>query len=212
MKVLITGGAGFVGSHLADRLLAGGQKVLAIDNYATGRDNLTPHPNLTVVEGSIADQAVVDDAFRSFHPDVVVHAAASYKDPENWFEDVRTNVLGKRPRRPRQPGRQGQTADLLPDRPLLRSATAGAADYADAPDPLDRLELRGQQDRRRTVRRSRWTQRPGLDLVPPGQRLRSAQPLGSAADVLSSPDPGQGVLRDGYAATSSTSTTWSSAS
>ena len=44
MKVLITGGAGFIGSHLADRLLADGDEVLVIDNYATGRrDNLTDH-------------------------------------------------------------------------------------------------------------------------------------------------------------------------
>jgi UDP-glucose 4-epimerase len=95
MKVLITGGAGFIGSHLIDRLLATGRHVLVIDNFATGRrDNLTGHENLTLVEGSIADPAVVDGAFSRFRPDVVVHAAASYKDPENWSEDVRTNVLG----------------------------------------------------------------------------------------------------------------------
>lgn len=95
MKVLITGGAGFIGSHLADRLLAQGQHVLVIDNYATGRpDNLTAHPNLTVVTGTIADESLVGDTFASFAPEVVVHAAASYKDPENWAEDSRTNVLG----------------------------------------------------------------------------------------------------------------------
>jgi len=95
MKVLITGGAGFIGSHLADRLLARGDSVMAVDNYATGRrDNLTPHAKLMVVEGTIADEQLVNDAFASFCPDVVVHAAASYKDPENWFEDVKTNVLG----------------------------------------------------------------------------------------------------------------------
>lgn len=95
MKVLITGGAGFVGSHLADRLLAAGRKVMVIDNYATGRrDNLSKHANLTVVEGSIAERELVDESFKSFGPDVVVHAAASYKDPQNWQEDVRTNVLG----------------------------------------------------------------------------------------------------------------------
>jgi UDP-glucose 4-epimerase len=95
MKVLITGGAGFVGSHLADRLLAQGHSVLVIDNYATGRpDNLTPHPALTVVTGTIAEEAVVNRAFESFGPEVVIHAAASYKDPENWVEDTRTNVLG----------------------------------------------------------------------------------------------------------------------
>ncbi len=56
MKVLITGGAGFIGSFLADRLLQRGDEVLVIDNYSTGRrDNLKPHDNLHVVEGTIAD-------------------------------------------------------------------------------------------------------------------------------------------------------------
>ena len=51
MRVLITGGAGFIGSHLADRMLAEGDDVLVIDNYATGiMYNLRPHPNLTIVE------------------------------------------------------------------------------------------------------------------------------------------------------------------
>src|SRR5512138_2167946 len=95
MKVLITGGAGFVGSNLADRLLARGDEVLVIDNYATGRrDNLVPHPNLQVIEGTIADGELVKQAFESFKPEQVVHAAASYKDPINWVEDSRTNVVG----------------------------------------------------------------------------------------------------------------------
>lgn len=95
MNVLITGGAGFIGSHLAERLLARGDKVLVIDNFATSRrDSLAEHPNLTLVEGTIADAAVVDRAFDACQPDVVAHAAASYKDPQNWAEDSRTNVLG----------------------------------------------------------------------------------------------------------------------
>jgi len=95
MRVLITGGAGFIGSHLADRLLARGDQILVIDNYATARrDNLTPHPNLTVIEDTIADTALVNRLFDEFQPDQVIHAAASYKDPENWVEDARTNVLG----------------------------------------------------------------------------------------------------------------------
>jgi UDP-glucose 4-epimerase len=95
MKVLITGGAGFIGSHLVDRLLAGGHQVCVIDNYATGRrDNLTAHPNLTVVEGTIADVGIVDNIFKQFRPEKVVHAAASYKNPDDWSEDARTNVLG----------------------------------------------------------------------------------------------------------------------
>lgn len=95
MRVLITGGAGFIGSHIADRLLRQGDQVLVIDNYSTGRrDNLAPHPLLTVVEGTIADRGLVDRACGEFQPDRVVHAAASYKDPENWMEDALTNVLG----------------------------------------------------------------------------------------------------------------------
>ncbi len=95
MKILITGGAGFVGSHLADRLLARGDEVLVIDNFATGRrDNLRTQPRLQLVEGTIADPKVVQTAFQTLKPDLVVHAAAAYKDPENWVEDVQTNVLG----------------------------------------------------------------------------------------------------------------------
>lgn len=95
MKILITGGGGFIGSHLADRLLERGDSVLVIDNFATGRrDNLGNHPELVLVEGTIADEQLVEEAFERAKPDVVVHAAASYKDPEAWSEDSRTNVVG----------------------------------------------------------------------------------------------------------------------
>jgi UDP-glucose 4-epimerase len=95
MKTLITGGSGFLGSHVADALLAQNDEVFVIDNFSTGRrDNLMPQHRLTILEGDIADKRIVDKAFDAFHPDVVVHAAASYKDPDNWEEDGRTNVLG----------------------------------------------------------------------------------------------------------------------
>lgn len=95
MKVAITGGGGFIGSHLADRLLARGDQVLVIDNFSTGRrDNLQAHPRLTVVEGTIADANLVGRSCEQFQPDLMVHAAASYKDPDNWAEDGLTNVVG----------------------------------------------------------------------------------------------------------------------
>lgn len=95
MKILITGGAGFIGSHLAGRLLARGDQVLVIDNYVTGRrDNLSLHDNLTIVDGTITDEKLVHHHFAQFQPDIVIHAAASYKDPQNWPEDSRTNVVG----------------------------------------------------------------------------------------------------------------------
>src|SRR2546422_18764 len=95
MKVLVTGGAGFIGSNLADRLLDRGDEVLVIDNYATGRrDSLVPRGELRVVEGSVADEQLVMTSFGKFHPEVVVHAAASYKDPKAFGEDSRSNTVG----------------------------------------------------------------------------------------------------------------------
>jgi UDP-glucose 4-epimerase len=95
MKVLITGGGGFIGSHLAERLLGEGHEVLVIDNFATGRrDNLSERDGLTMVEGSIADRDALDRVFADFGPEAAVHAAASYKDPDAWAEDARTNTLG----------------------------------------------------------------------------------------------------------------------
>src|SRR5207244_8321553 len=72
MKVLITGGAGFIGSHLADRLLARGDEVLAIDNFATARhDSLGEHERLELIEGTIVDPQLVNKAFPDFEPEVV---------------------------------------------------------------------------------------------------------------------------------------------
>jgi UDP-glucose 4-epimerase len=95
MKVFITGGAGFIGSHLADRLLARGDQVLVIDNFQTGRrDNLKAHSNLNFIEDTICNQELMDKLVQDFSPDLVVHAAASYKDPNNWLEDTNTNTTG----------------------------------------------------------------------------------------------------------------------
>lgn len=96
MKALISGGCGQVGSHVAELLLARGDTVLALDNLATGRRAHLPDAGggLTYVEGSIADKALVDRLFEEFKPDVVVHTAASYKDPEDWHSDALTNAVG----------------------------------------------------------------------------------------------------------------------
>ncbi|MBN8942082.1 MAG: NAD-dependent epimerase/dehydratase family protein [Rhizobiales bacterium] len=95
MKVFITGGAGQVGSTVADILLARGDTVVSIDNFATGRrDNLNDQRDLTQVEGSIVDAHLIDQLFSDFKPDVVVHTAASYKDPEDWGTDALVNAVG----------------------------------------------------------------------------------------------------------------------
>lgn len=96
MKVLITGGCGQVGSHVAELLLSRGDSVLSLDNLETGRRLHLPqtHSALTVVEGSIVDRQLVSQVFEDFAPDLVVHTAASYKDPDNWFSDMLTNGVG----------------------------------------------------------------------------------------------------------------------
>ena len=79
MRVLITGGAGFVGSHLTDLLLARGDQVLVLDDLSTGRhDNIRSHigdPNFEFMLGSILNEALVDDAVR--RADAVLHLAAA---------------------------------------------------------------------------------------------------------------------------------------
>ena len=79
MRVLITGGAGFVGSHLTDSLLARGDQIVVLDDLSTGRhDNIRDHigdPNFEFILGSILNEALVDDTVRRV--DVVLHLAAA---------------------------------------------------------------------------------------------------------------------------------------
>ena len=78
-RYLITGGAGFIGSHLTEALLARGDHVIVLDNLATGRfanlDGVGAHPHFRFVQGSILDELVVDEAVHEC--DVVVHLAAA---------------------------------------------------------------------------------------------------------------------------------------
>src|SRR6476661_6258855 len=76
---LVTGGAGFIGSHLVDALLARDDKVIAIDNLSTGRmRNLVAasrDPNFRFVHGSVLDALLIDELMRD--ADCVVHLAAA---------------------------------------------------------------------------------------------------------------------------------------
>lgn len=96
MKILMTGGAGFIGSHAVEKLVERGESILVIDNYATGRrDTLRPiSSSIEILEDTIADGQAVHSAFERFRPEIVIHCAASYKDPDDWIEDSRTNVVG----------------------------------------------------------------------------------------------------------------------
>lgn len=99
MQDLVTGGAGFIGSHLVDKLLANGRRVRAIDNFSVGRRaNLSQHannPNLEVIECDVADKAAVMAACkgvdRIFHLAARADVVPSIQQPEAYF---RANVDG----------------------------------------------------------------------------------------------------------------------
>ena len=95
MRVIITGGAGTLGSNIAERLIAEKHEVLIIDNFETGnRDNLQGVNSSSIIEGNVSDYELMDKTFQKFEPTHVIHSAASYKDPDNWIEDANTNVIG----------------------------------------------------------------------------------------------------------------------
>ncbi len=103
---LVTGGAGFIGSHVVDRLLRAGSRVVALDNFdpyydpAQKRRNLawaSTQPGFQLVEGDVRDRAAFAAAWAKATPEVVVHLAAkagvraSVEDPQSYVE---TNELG----------------------------------------------------------------------------------------------------------------------
>ncbi|MBL4821686.1 MAG: NAD-dependent epimerase/dehydratase family protein, partial [Gammaproteobacteria bacterium] len=96
MTVFVTGGCGQVGSHVIEMLLASNVSVVTVDNMDTGRRIHLPetHPNLSFIEGSISDRDLVNDIVSTHKPSVVVHTAASYKDPDDWYSDTLTNSVG----------------------------------------------------------------------------------------------------------------------
>lgn len=96
MRILITGGAGCLGSNLVEHYLPIGHEILVIDNFATGNKKVVPEgvAGLRVVEGSILDEQLLKKCFDEFSPSHVIHSAAAYKDPEDWSSDALTNVVG----------------------------------------------------------------------------------------------------------------------
>ena len=95
MKVLVTGGAGFIGSHVVEALLEAGARVVVLDDLSAGRrENLGPGVNFHPLDVCRPEVAVVVEQER---PDVVVHLAAQVSLPrslEDPLEDARVNVLG----------------------------------------------------------------------------------------------------------------------
>ena len=99
MRILVTGGAGFIGSHLCERLVKEGHVVTALDNFSTGQASnlitLENTPNFLLVEGSILDTAVLNPLIRE--ADYVFHLAAAvgvFNIVNNPLASLLTNIRG----------------------------------------------------------------------------------------------------------------------
>ncbi|MGE5704691.1 MAG: nucleotide sugar dehydrogenase [Clostridia bacterium] len=105
-RVLVTGGAGFIGSHLVDRLLAEGAEVLVLDNFDSFYDRSVKERNMQghfdhnlhrFIEADICNRDQLEAVFREWKPDYVVHLAAMAgvrPSVQNPMKYVETNVVG----------------------------------------------------------------------------------------------------------------------
>lgn len=96
MKVILTGGAGFIGSWVADALIADGHRVLILDDLSSGKEENIPK-EAEFVKCDIRDRDALDRLFSDFKPDIVNHHAAQInvrKSVENPTFDAQVNILG----------------------------------------------------------------------------------------------------------------------
>ena len=97
MRVLVTGGAGFIGSHLADALIARGDHVVALDNFSTGSTANIKQitKNFEIIDGDIRDADLINDTIKDV--DLVFHMAAALGVNtilESPLESISTNIAG----------------------------------------------------------------------------------------------------------------------
>jgi len=96
MKILVTGGAGFIGSNVSDALVKDGHEVTVLDNLSTGKEeNINPEVKFYNVD--LLDMESLELVFREFKPDVVNHHAAQIdvrKSVEDPAFDAETNIIG----------------------------------------------------------------------------------------------------------------------
>ena len=96
MKILVTGGAGFIGSHVVDAYIAAGHEVAVLDNLITGREE-NVNPAATLHRADVRDLAQVQGVIGSFKPEVVNHHAAQSEVPKSVADpgyDAQVNIVG----------------------------------------------------------------------------------------------------------------------
>ena len=96
MKILVTGGAGFIGSHVVDAYVAAGHEVAVLDSMATGREE-NVNPAARLYRADVRNLAQVRQAIGDFRPEVVNHHAAQSEVPKSVADpgnDAEVNVVG----------------------------------------------------------------------------------------------------------------------
>src|SRR5437660_32094 len=98
MRVIVTGGAGYIGATTVQSLLESGHDVVVYDNLAKGHANAVPD-SARLVQGEVADRERLDRLFREHRPEAVLHFAAwieageSMKVPERYFRNNSASTL-----------------------------------------------------------------------------------------------------------------------
>ena len=96
MRILVTGGAGFIGSHVVDTYLAAGHEVAVLDNFSTGSEaNLNPSAKVHRLD--LRDQQGVERIVAEFKPEIVNHHAAQSEVPKSVADptfDAQVNIIG----------------------------------------------------------------------------------------------------------------------
>jgi UDP-glucose 4-epimerase len=97
MRVVVTGGAGFIGSHLVDAFVARGEEVMVIDDLSGGRVELLDLDRVALHHVSVTDAAAVTNLITTFAPEVICHLAAQISvrhSIANPAADAETNIIG----------------------------------------------------------------------------------------------------------------------
>lgn len=96
MRTLVTGGAGFIGSHLVDRLVEEGHAVAVVDDFSTGRaENLSHQPSVELIEGDVGGEGM-EGVVDKLAPEVIFHLAAQIdvrKSVEDPVADAEANIV-----------------------------------------------------------------------------------------------------------------------